>query len=197
MTLVLRDSLGGNCKTVMVATISGEAGQMEESISTCRFAQRVALVTNEVCTPPISAHMAQCCCIDIQQSLQHSRTCTDADAACQLPCGLPARRLAEACVCVAVLQVYVNESVDPSIIIARLKQEVRDLKEEIALLKGSTPQRGPLTPDELLRLRQQLLAYVDDPQAGAAAAGDGGGAANGSSAGLNFGGDMMMIRASE
>ena len=48
MTLVLRDSLGGNCKTVMVATISGEAAQMEESISTCRFAQRVALVTNEV-----------------------------------------------------------------------------------------------------------------------------------------------------
>jgi kinesin family protein 6/9 len=48
MTLVLRDSLGGNCKTVMVATISGDAGQMEESISTCRFAQRVALVTNEV-----------------------------------------------------------------------------------------------------------------------------------------------------
>lgn len=32
----------------MVATISGEAAQMEESISTCRFAQRVALVTNEV-----------------------------------------------------------------------------------------------------------------------------------------------------
>lgn len=51
MTLVLRDSLGGNCKTVMVATISGEAAQMEESISTCRFAQRVALVTNEVGGP--------------------------------------------------------------------------------------------------------------------------------------------------
>jgi kinesin family protein 6/9 len=48
MTLVLRDSLGGNCKTVMVATMSGEASQMEESISTCRFAQRVAMVTNEV-----------------------------------------------------------------------------------------------------------------------------------------------------
>lgn len=48
MTLVLRDSLGGNCRTVMVATISGDAAQMEESISTCRFAQRVALVTNEV-----------------------------------------------------------------------------------------------------------------------------------------------------
>lgn len=48
MTLVLRDSLGGNCKTVMVATASGEAQHMEESISTCRFAQRVAMVKNEV-----------------------------------------------------------------------------------------------------------------------------------------------------
>lgn len=52
MTLVLRDSLGGNCKTVMAATVSGEAAQMEESISTCRFAQRVALVTNEVGAAP-------------------------------------------------------------------------------------------------------------------------------------------------
>jgi hypothetical protein len=48
MTLVLRDSLGGNCRTVMVATVTGEAQHMEESISTCRFAQRVALVRNEV-----------------------------------------------------------------------------------------------------------------------------------------------------
>lgn len=87
-----------------------------------------------------------------------------------------------------------NESLDPSVVIARLKQEVRDLKEEIALLKGNTPQRGPLTPDELLRLRQQLLAYVEDPQAGAAGSD---GSSTTSSTGLNLGGDMMMIRASE
>ena len=46
MTSVLRDSLGGNCKTVMIATISPEAKQTDESISTCHFAQRVALVKN-------------------------------------------------------------------------------------------------------------------------------------------------------
>ncbi|KAF6266655.1 kinesin family member 6 [Scenedesmus sp. NREL 46B-D3] len=124
MTLVLRDSLGGNCRTVMVATVSGEAQHMEESISTCRFAQRVALVRNEV---------------------------------------------------------SVNEGVDPAAIIRRLKQEVRDLKDELQLLKGGAVQRGPLTPDELLRLRQQLLAYVADSSAGAS---------------LNLGGDMMLIRAS-
>lgn len=48
MTMVLRDSLGGNCRTVMIATISIEKGQIDESISTCRFAQRVAMVSNEV-----------------------------------------------------------------------------------------------------------------------------------------------------
>ena len=46
MTSVLRDSLGGNCKTVMIATISPEAQHTDESISTCHFAQRVALVKN-------------------------------------------------------------------------------------------------------------------------------------------------------
>ncbi|GMI12711.1 hypothetical protein TrVE_jg1670 [Triparma verrucosa] len=46
MTSVLRDSLGGNCKTVMVATISPESSHTDESISTCNFAQRVALIKN-------------------------------------------------------------------------------------------------------------------------------------------------------
>lgn len=48
MTTVLRDSLGGNCRTVMIATISMEKEQIDESVSTCRFAQRVAMVANEV-----------------------------------------------------------------------------------------------------------------------------------------------------
>lgn len=48
MTLVLRDSLGGNCKTKMVATISGEEGDIDESISTCKFAMRCAMIKNYV-----------------------------------------------------------------------------------------------------------------------------------------------------
>ncbi|GLE04744.1 hypothetical protein PINS_up013723 [Pythium insidiosum] len=47
LTSVLRDSLGGNCKTVMVATVSPEKEQTDESVSTCRFAQRVARVRND------------------------------------------------------------------------------------------------------------------------------------------------------
>ena len=46
MTSVLRDSLGGNCKTIMIATISPESRYTDESVSTCHFAQRVALVKN-------------------------------------------------------------------------------------------------------------------------------------------------------
>ena len=46
--MILRDSLGGNTNTVMVATVTGDAQHLDESMSTCRFAQRVALVANEV-----------------------------------------------------------------------------------------------------------------------------------------------------
>jgi kinesin family member 6/9 len=47
MTSVLRDSLGGNCMTTMIATCSVEKRNFDESVSTCRFAQRVALIKNE------------------------------------------------------------------------------------------------------------------------------------------------------
>ena len=36
ITSILRDSLGGNCKTTMIATINPEAVHADESISTCR-----------------------------------------------------------------------------------------------------------------------------------------------------------------
>ncbi|XP_033207917.1 kinesin-like protein KIF3A [Belonocnema kinseyi] len=48
LTAILRDSLGGNCLTTMLATLSLSIGNLEETISTCRFAQRVALVRNDV-----------------------------------------------------------------------------------------------------------------------------------------------------
>lgn len=48
MTSVLRDSLGGNCMTSMIATCSLDRKNLDESISTCRFAQRVAMIKNDV-----------------------------------------------------------------------------------------------------------------------------------------------------
>ena len=41
MTTILKDSLGGNCKTAMIANISIEKDNYAESISTLRFSSRV------------------------------------------------------------------------------------------------------------------------------------------------------------
>jgi kinesin family protein 6/9 len=38
MTSILRDSLGGNCKTVMIANMSPDIENEEETLSTARFA---------------------------------------------------------------------------------------------------------------------------------------------------------------
>ncbi len=46
LTNVLRDALGGNCNTIMVANIWGEKQHLEETISTLRFATRMMCVTN-------------------------------------------------------------------------------------------------------------------------------------------------------
>jgi len=47
LTNVLKDSLGGNCNTLMFACIWGEAKHLEETISTLRLAQRMMRVQNE------------------------------------------------------------------------------------------------------------------------------------------------------
>jgi kinesin family member 6/9 len=44
LTHMLRDSLGGNAKTTMIANVWGEVAQVEETLSTCRFAQRMMRV---------------------------------------------------------------------------------------------------------------------------------------------------------
>ena len=47
MTNFLRDSIGGNCKTVMVANIWPEAHHLSETASTLKFASRMMKITNE------------------------------------------------------------------------------------------------------------------------------------------------------
>ncbi|XP_073190970.1 kinesin-like protein KIF9 isoform X5 [Lepidochelys kempii] len=47
LTHALKDSLGGNCNTVLVANIYGEAAQIEETLSSLRFATRMKWVTTE------------------------------------------------------------------------------------------------------------------------------------------------------
>ncbi|XP_020855130.1 kinesin-like protein KIF6 isoform X2 [Phascolarctos cinereus] len=104
MTNVLRDSLGGNCMTTMIATLSLEKRNIEESISTCRFAQRVALIKNE-----------------------------------------------------AVL----NEEIDPRLTIIRLKKEIQELKDELAIVTGEQ-RTEELTQVELDKLEEHIRSFVED-----------------------------------
>ncbi|KAF4128503.1 Kinesin motor domain [Phytophthora infestans] len=48
LTSVLRGSLGGNCKSVFIATLNPETDFLDESISTCRFMQRCSEVTVDI-----------------------------------------------------------------------------------------------------------------------------------------------------
>ncbi|XP_068604371.1 kinesin-like protein KIF9 [Brachionichthys hirsutus] len=47
LTHVLKDSLGGNCNTVLVANVYGEAAQMDETLSTLRFASRMKRIRSD------------------------------------------------------------------------------------------------------------------------------------------------------
>ncbi|XP_069329683.1 kinesin-like protein KIF9 isoform X5 [Eulemur rufifrons] len=47
LTHALKDSLGGNCNMVLVTNIYGEATQLEQTLSSLRFASRMKLVTTE------------------------------------------------------------------------------------------------------------------------------------------------------
>ncbi|XP_067610271.1 kinesin-like protein KIF9 isoform X7 [Pseudorca crassidens] len=47
LTHALKDSLGGNCNMILVTNIYGEASQLEETLSSLRFASRMKLVTTE------------------------------------------------------------------------------------------------------------------------------------------------------
>lgn len=46
LTRLLQDSLGGNAKTVMIATISPLISNYEESLSTLKYASKAKYITN-------------------------------------------------------------------------------------------------------------------------------------------------------
>ncbi|KAM4606780.1 kinesin-like protein KIF9 [Polymixia lowei] len=54
LTHALKDSLGGNCHTVLVANVYGEAAQIEETLSTLRFAGRMKRVRTK---PTVNVHV--------------------------------------------------------------------------------------------------------------------------------------------
>ena len=47
LTNMLKNSIGGNCETIMIANVWPEAEYLEETISTLKFATRMMKVKNE------------------------------------------------------------------------------------------------------------------------------------------------------
>eukprot|EP00117_Sycon_ciliatum_P022262 scpid16682/ scgid5307/ Kinesin-like protein KIF3A; Microtubule plus end-directed kinesin motor 3A len=58
LTRILQDSLGGNCKTTMISTISPMTTSYSESLNTLKFAQRAKLVKNMASVNKDTAHQA-------------------------------------------------------------------------------------------------------------------------------------------
>lgn len=56
LTNILKHAIGGNCKTILCANIWPEAGHIEETISTLRFASRMRQVEN---VPVVNEQMDQ------------------------------------------------------------------------------------------------------------------------------------------
>ena len=92
--------------------MSPEEAQLDESMSTCRFSQRVAMVSNRM---------------------------------------------------------EINEEVDPKLLVARLKSELRELKEEIQVLRGEGYDRAiaALSDSEKERCAELVDQYVSDGAEGA------------------------------
>ena len=51
MTRLLKDSLGGNCRTVMLANISPSHRQFEETVNTLKYANRAKNLKTKVANP--------------------------------------------------------------------------------------------------------------------------------------------------
>ncbi len=67
LTHILKDSIGGNCLTYMIANIWPEARHMEETVSTLRFSSRMMNVSvepavNEIIDPMVNIFRSHSIC---------------------------------------------------------------------------------------------------------------------------------------
>ena len=111
LTHVLKDALGGNSKTTMIANIWGEAAQLDETISTLSFAQRMMKVR------------------------------TDAS---------------------------LNIKQEPAIMIKRYEQEIKELKQELAMhdaLSGrNRVQYHEYNEEQRHELKGKVLKYIENDE---------------------------------
>ncbi|KAL5503458.1 hypothetical protein EMCRGX_G010412 [Ephydatia muelleri] len=108
LTHVLKDSLGGNCSTLMIANIWVEADKIEETISTLRFAMRMMCVSTE----PVQ-----------------------------------------------------NVLVDPRLLVKKYEQEIRTLKQELAmhdtLVNRTSISYEPLSEGQISDIQRHIHQFVE------------------------------------
>lgn len=78
LTHVLKDSLGGNCRTALVANVWGESAHVEETAGTCGFARRMMQVeiepdVNVVEDPATKARRLEAEVAALTRQLRHAR----------------------------------------------------------------------------------------------------------------------------
>jgi len=91
LTSVLREALGGNCRTVLVATLNPEPQYAEETVSTCRFAARCATLQTRV-----SVHQVRDPAVTIALLRERNRVLAARVAALEAPTSSPPPSLAGA-----------------------------------------------------------------------------------------------------
>jgi hypothetical protein len=159
LTYLLQDSLGGNAKTCLVATVSPAAMNVAETLSTLRFADQAKRIKNQASAASemllrVAAHATEdtslhtclylhcaavlpCCCgwqvtcLAYVLSLEPSESHTDSD---NPPHSLP-------------WQAVVNEDTDGDK--AALKREIKRLQDELLATRRTQQQQRPLAVAEL------------------------------------------------
>lgn len=127
LTSVIRDSLGGNCKTSMIATINPEVEHTEESISTCRWVGAGNGCENTPATARKTRLSVKAC--------STTRICLRI-ATCLLACRF-AQRVAR-----VRNSAIVNEETDPNILIRQLKAKLSGMQSEVQFLKGEIDRKS-------------------------------------------------------
>jgi len=174
MTSVLRDSLGGNCKTVMVATVSVEGEQVPCCSFVCARVRSPSLRALSVCTrhphllgfPDFSRMLSRILRLNRLSTslllgflyamlipmhakcLQNHAMLAPAFLFRQVEESISTCKFAQR---VALIKnsAVVNEDLDPTLMIARLKGELSTMREEVAYLRGEAGDGEKLDPDEV------------------------------------------------
>ena len=122
MTTILRDSLGGNCKTVLIATMNTGFDQLEETISSAKFARRCSkLVANVTANEQVDINL-------MLQKLQAENDNLKKQLATKSEI-ITSENLSitpsEAEVCKKQVAMFLSDKVPPSIIISTTSQVYR------------------------------------------------------------------------